>query len=159
MYKRVVLAVFVLLVAVTATAQNKEEKKIIRDQIQENHKLLEEYFKNSNADSIAGLFSPNCHFAMEFQEMIESREDVLSHFKNDFKSGTKVSGSNLEPEEIKIYDDIVLEMGIHTLEYTKLPDKKLHISKYNYMFVWKKSKSGRYHIRAAIWNSKKNPCK
>lgn len=159
MYKRILYAVIVLLISLTATAQNKEERKIIRDQIEVNHKLLEEYFKKSNADSLAGMFSPNCHFIMEYQEMVESREDVLSYFKEDFGSGKKVSGFTLDSDEIKIYDDIVLEMGLQTIEYTQLPDKKLHISKYNYMFVWKKSKSDRYRLRAAMWNSAKNPCK
>ena len=159
MYKRILYAVFVLLISLTATAQNKEERKIIRDQIDANHKLLEEYFKKSNADSLAGMFSPNCHFAMEFQAMAESREEVLNYFKKDFGSGKKVSGFKIEPDEIKIYDDIVLEMGVQTFEYTQLPDKKLNVSKYNYMFVWKKSKSDRYHLRAAMWNSGKNPCK
>ena len=104
-------------------------------------------------------FRCHCSGAWEFEEMVESRENVLDYFKDDFGSGKKVSGFSLDPDEIKIYDDIVLEMGVHTLEYTQLPDKKLHVRKYNYMFVWKKSKSGRYRLRAAIWNSEKNPCK
>ena len=159
MYKRISCAVFVLLFTLAAAAQNKEERKIIRGQIEENHKLLEEYFKTSNADSLAGMFSPNCHMAMEFEKMVESREDVLEYFKDDFSSGKKISGFNLEADEIKIYDDIVLEMGVQTLEYTQLPDKKLNIRKYNYMFIWKRSKSGIYRLRAAMWNSEKNPCK
>jgi hypothetical protein len=37
-------------------------------------------------------------------------------------------------------------------------NKKLYITEYNYMLVWKQSKNGPYQIRAAMWNLKKNPC-
>lgn len=158
MNKRLLTAGIFFLISLSLLAQKKEEKKLIKESIETNDKLLEEYFEKEMVDSIAGMFSPNCHFSMEHSEIVESREKVQQYLKNDLKGNKKISKYRLDPGEIKIYDDIVLEIGTNKVEYTILPDKKLIVREYNYMFVWKKSKDNGYHLRAAIWNLPKDPC-
>jgi ketosteroid isomerase-like protein len=152
---------FILLVAIsvsTLMAQNKEEKELILEQVKLKSGKLSEFMKSSLSDSIASIFSPNCHFIPEHDVIYESRDEVLEHFTGQFKEGMKISKYALESTEFKVYDDIVLEIGVNEIHYTMLPEKKLYKAKYNYMFVWKSSKKGNYRIRAAIWNMPVNPC-
>lgn len=145
-------------ITVAVLAQNKEERSLIIETINTQDQKFIAFYKNSQADSLAGLFSPNCHVAREFGTIIEGRENVQSLYKNDFKSGIKVVDFSFNVLEQKVYDDLVLEIGTNNIAYTKGPNKILYKETYNYMFVWKKSKSGNYQIRSAIWNSTKNPC-
>lgn len=159
MKKKLILSWVFILCGMAIFAQNKEEKKlIIATIVQQNQKFVT-FYKNSQVDSLASLFSPNCHVAREFSDIIEGRENVLAMYNKDFKSGVKISSCKFEVLEQKVYDDLVLEIGTNTIEYTKGPDKILYRESFNYMFVWKKSKEGKYQIRSAIWNSMKNPCK
>lgn len=158
MIKKILFTGLLLLAFLSVFAQNKEEKKIIYSRIELKRTLLESYFENAVTDSIAAMFTPNCHLAMEFGEIIESREKVRKYYKSDFKSGKKISSYKLKVKEVKVYDDIVVELGTNSIEYAILPDKKLYREKYNYMFVWKRSKKDKYRLRAAIWNSSENPC-
>jgi hypothetical protein len=140
-------------------AQKKEEKEQIKETIEANNKKLESFFENSIVDSIADYFSPNCKMAMEFDEMVESREDVAKYLKNDFLKTRQIKSFKLEPEETKIYDDIVMEIGSNHFEYTRPPETKVYTTTFNYIFIWKKAKDDRYRLRAALWNSSKFPCK
>jgi ketosteroid isomerase-like protein len=150
-----------LLVIVFGTklsAQNKEERKMIVAAVMENDRKLEEFFKASNADSIAELFSPNCNLIAEYSKQIEKREEVAAFYKQVFKSGISYADFELEAEEHKVYDDLVLEFGVNTIKFSKGGGKTTTTEKLNYMLVWKKSKTGTYQIRAAMWNSVRNPC-
>ena len=158
MNKILLLQFAFILIAVSAAAQNKEEKKLILASIEQQDQKLATFYKKSQADSIAGLFSPNCHLVREFNSIIEGRENVLALYNKDFKAGIKYVSCKFDVVENKVYDDLVLEIGVNTLEYTKGPDKALYRNSYNYMFVWKKSKEGKYQIRSAMWNLLKNPC-
>ncbi len=158
MNKILLLQFAFILIAVSAAAQNKEEKKLIIATIERQDQKLATFYKNSQADSIAELFSPNCHFVREFGNIEEGRENVLALYNKDFKAGVKYVSCKFDVVEHKVYDDLVLEIGVNTIEYTKGPDKALYRNSYNYMFVWKKSKEDKYQIRSAIWNSPKNPC-
>lgn len=154
--------IYVLILSIPAVllySQNKEEKKLIIETINQQDRKLEIFYKNSQVDSIAGLFSPNCHLARESNEIIEGRENVKALYNKDFKSGIKYVSCKFEAVEHKVYDDLVLEIGTNTIEYARGPNKILYRDLYNYMFIWKKSKAGKYHIRAAFWNYQKNPCK
>lgn len=139
-------------------AQTKEEKTLIIDTIKQQDQKLATFYKNSQADSIAGLFSPNCHIAREYSEIVEGRENVLALYNKDFKGGKKIVSCKFNVIEHKVYDQLVMEIGTQTLEYTIGPDKRLYRDQYNYMLIWKKSKEGKYQIRSAFWNSMKNPC-
>jgi len=143
----------------TLKEKQEEEKKeqMIIETVSANSKRLETFYKKSMADSVASMFSSNCHMIREYSEIIESRDLVQQEFKKEFKSDKKISGCKFEPFEVKVYKDIVLEIGINTIEFSKPPDKKLYSEKYNYMFVWKESKSGKYQIRSAMWNYLKKP--
>ena len=154
-----ILTVCIASAVVTAiSAQNKQEKEMILSDIQQMDQKLVNFYKNSQADSLASIFSPNCHFAREFSPIIEGRENVRDMYSKDFKGGVKVTSCKFDVQEQKVYDDLVLEIGTNTIEYTKGPNKILFRDSYNYMFIWKKSKSGKYQIRSAFWNSAKNPC-
>ena len=145
-------------IVTTISAQNKQEKEMILAHIQQMDQKMVSFYKSSQADSLASLFSPNCHVAREFSPIIEGRENVQGMYNKDFIGGIKITSCRFDVQEQKIYDDLVLEIGINTIEYTKGPNKILFRDSYNYMFVWKKSKSGKYQIRSAFWNSAKNPC-
>ena len=159
MKKKFILAWIFILCGMIVLAQNKEEKKLIIETVGQLDQKFVTFYKNSQADSLASLFSPNCHVAREYSTIVEGRENVLAMYNKDFKSGVKISSCKFEVLEQKVYDDIVLEIGTNIIEYTKGPDKILFREAYNYMFVWKKSKEGKYQIRSAMWNSMKNPCK
>jgi hypothetical protein len=139
-------------------AQNKEEKDIIVKQIQKNDRKLETFFEKGMTDSIAGIFSPNCHMASEYGVMLESRDKVKDFYFSEKKAGKKIIDYTLAALEHKIYDDIVLEVGTNTVKYSIGTDKRLYTTEYNYMLVWKRAKDGSYQIRAAMWNLTKNPC-
>ena len=158
MKKRIFLVFSLLTVAVALFSQNSEEKAVIIQTIKEQDQKLAAFYKKSQSDSIAEMFSPNCHIAREFSEIVEGRENVLALYKKDFKDGMKVVSCKFNVLEHKVYDEIVMEIGTHTLEYTQGPDKKLYRKEYNYLLIWKKSKEGKYQIRSAFWNSMKNPC-
>ena len=158
MHRRIYISVLLMLLFISAIAQNKEEKKLIIDQVQMNGKKLSGFMKASLADSVANTFSPNCHYVPEFGGVFESRDKVGELIKKEFEKGKRISRYELEAIQYKVYDDIVLEVGKNRVQYTNLPDKKLIVTEYNYMFVWKKSKSGKYQIRAAIWNLPESPC-
>jgi ketosteroid isomerase-like protein len=159
MKKNLLVSLLCIFCAVSVFAQNKEEKKLIIETILKNDSRVEEFFKLGKADSIAEIFSPNSHLMAEFEKLIEKRESIEKHYAALFKSGVKYSEFKLEAEEHKVYDDLVLEIGENNVKYTKGSDSKVISGKYNYMLVWKKSKSGRYQIRAAMWNSIEDPCK
>jgi hypothetical protein len=157
--KKSILSLFILMVVVQLlSAQNKAEKELIVKQVQENDRKLETFFKKGMTDSIAGLFSSNCHLATEFGAMVESRDKVKDLYLNDKKTGKKFTDYVLDASEHKVYEDVVLEVGTNTVKYSIGADKRLFTTQYNYMLVWKKSKSGNYQIRAAMWNLTKNPC-
>lgn len=157
--KKFLLVLTLVFFAVSVFSQNKEERKMITDTILENDSRLEEFFRQSRADSIAGMFSPNSHLLAEYHEIVEKREMIEKYYKDFFKSGVTYKEFKLEAEEHKVYDDLVLEIGENSVKYTKDDDGKVYSEKYNYMLVWKKSKEGNYHIRTAMWNSTGNPCK
>ncbi len=157
MKKKLILQVAFIILTVAVFAQNKEEKKLIIETIEQQDQKFTTFYKNSQADSLAGLFSPNCHVAREFNNIVEGRENVLAMYNKDFKDGMKIVSCSFKVLEHKVYDDLVLEIGTNTIEYTKGPDKILFKDSYNYMFVWKKSKEGKYQIRSAMWNSMKKP--
>ena len=160
MNKHVFIAILLSATTLYMSAQNKQEKAAILSAIDIKRDALENFYKDELGDSIAAMFSPNCHLVTEFSEIIESQEDVARFYKDEYKSGKRISAFKLKPLEKKVYDDIVLEIGTNKIEYTMLPDKKLHIKEMNYMFVWKKSKKkGYYHLRAAMWNLPEDPCK
>ncbi len=157
--KKIIIGLSVLLGSMQLlVAQTSEEKDQIIKQIQEKDRKLETFIKQGKTDSIAALFSPNCHLAGEYGDLIESREKVKEYYSKEKSSGKKISSYSLTAEEHKVYDDVVLEIGTNTVKYTIGADKKLYITEYNYMLVWKQSKNGPYQIRAAMWNLKKNPC-
>jgi ketosteroid isomerase-like protein len=157
MYKILIVGLFMCLGCATVSGQNKEERKLIGQQITELSQRFSEFFIARNADSLAAFFSPNCHFMMEFEPLIESREEVNGYFKNYFKGDIRFTEHKLIPEEIKVYGEICLEMGSNRLKYTKGGVSKTLT--YNYIFVWKESKSGKYQLRSAMWNLPENPCK
>ena len=149
--------VFIFL-SVSVYSQNKEEKKLIIETIKVQDEKLTGFIKNLQVDSIVEMFSPNCHLAREFNEIIEGRDNVRALYNKDLKSGMKIVSCKFEVIEHKVYDDLVLEIGTNIIEYSKGPNKILYRDNYNYMFIWKKSKEGKYRIRSAFWNSIKNPC-
>lgn len=142
-----------------AFSQKKEEKKIIYRQLEIKRDRLDTYFQKSMADSIAEMFSPNCRMAMEYDTLVEDREGVSAYLKNDFLKGKEILQFRCIPEEKKIYDEIIIEMGVCLVEYTRPIEKKLYKKKMNYLFVWKKADDNVYRIRAAMWNSSSFPCK
>lgn len=152
-----VTAILAMLV-LSAYGQKKEEKKLIVETILENDSRLEEFFMQSKADSIAGMFSPNSHLIVEYEGLIEKREEIEKHYQGAFKSGIKYTEFKLEAEEHKVYDDLVLEIGKNQIKYTIGKEGKVLSQRYNYMLVWKKSKTGNFQIRAATWNPLENPC-
>jgi ketosteroid isomerase-like protein len=158
MNKRLSLAISFLAIAVSVFSQTKEEKALIVESIKGLDQKLAMFYKTSQPDSIVNLFSPNCHYAREFNQIVEGRENVLAIYNKDFKSGMKVVSCKFNVIEHKVYDDLVMEIGTQTLEYSIGPDKRLHKDEFNYMLIWKKSKDGKYQIRSAFWNSIKNPC-
>jgi hypothetical protein len=139
-------------------AQTDDEKKLLINKIQINDDKLELFIKKGMTDSIAELFSPNCHFANEFGTILESRESVKNFYVNDKKSGRKYIDYSLDVIEHKVYDEVILEVGTNTVKYSIGADKRLYTTQYNYMLVWKKSKNDDFQIRAAMWNLIKNPC-
>lgn len=169
MFKKLIIAGMMLMITIPGFSQDsskktvkeklekEKEEQIIKEKVIANSKKLENFYKKSMADSVAGLFSSNCHIIREYGEIIESRDLVEDTFKKEFKSDKVISGCKFEPLEIKVYDEIVLEIGVNTISYSRPPDKKLYVEKYNYMFVWKESKSGKYQIRSAMWNLPKKP--
>lgn len=157
MKKNIIIVFLALLGAINLVAQNKEERKLIIEIILENDTKLEDFFKLGKSDSIANMFSPNSHLLAEYTNMLEKREEIEKHFKSLFRKGVKYSEFKLEAEEHKVYDDLVLEIGENIVKYSKGDDDKKYSEKYNYMLVWKKSKSGIYQIRAAMWNTPEKP--
>lgn len=157
MFRKIFLLPILLLTLSPVFAQKKSEKKAILKQLETSHKLMEIYCQEGLADSLVMLFSPNCHLSMENQPLVESREGVGEYFKNDFLEGKKITTFSFTPEETKIYDEVILELGSCQLEYTRPIAKKLYCTSLNYMFVWKKGKDDKYRIRAAMWNSPKVP--
>lgn len=155
------LLVFILstLCTISVFTQSKEEKKLIIETIIENDRKLEDFFQKGRADSIAGMFSQNSHLIAEYQNLVEKREEIEKHFNKLFKSGKAYSTFKLEAEEHKVYDDLVLEIGENMVKYTMDDESKTHSEKLNYILIWKKSKSGKYQIRAAMWNLTEDPCK
>jgi len=139
-------------------AQSKEEKELYVKQVQNIDRKMESFIKKGMIDSVAGLFSPNCHMAGEYGTIVEDREKVQEIFNTDKKAGKKYTEYTLNAFEHKVYDDIVLEIGTNTVRYSIGMDKRLYTTEYNYMLVWKRSKEGKYQIRAAMWNLTKNPC-
>ena len=153
------ITAILILSALSVAAQSKEEKKIILETIQNNGNRLAKFFTEGNADSIAGMFSPNSHLIAENHKMNEKREEIVKYYTALFKSGISYSSFEFEAEELKVYDDLVLEIGENLVKYKKGKDTKTSSKTYNYMLVWKKSKGGKYQIRAAMWNSVEDPCK
>lgn len=159
MMKNLFASAFLFMLTLTVVAQSKEEKKLIIETILSNGNKLEVFFEEGKADSIAGMFSPNSHLIVENHKIQEKREEIENHFIKLFKSGIDYSDFEFEAEEHKVYDDLVLEIGENIVKYTQGRDSKPISKKYNYMLVWKKSKGGKYQIRAATWSSIEDPCK
>lgn len=159
MLKKIVLTGLIVCSTIVVLAQNKEEKKLIIEQVKIQDQKLSEFMESSLIDSVVSLFSPNCHYAPEFGGIYESREKVNEALKKDFKNGKKIKYYKLEPIEYKVYGDLILEVGVNKIEYGLPTDKALYVEEYNYMFVWKKSKKDNFRIRSAMWNSPTNPCK
>lgn len=158
MKKSLIVSILCIFYTFSVFAQNKEERELIEKTILENDNRLEEFFKLSNVDSIVGMFSPNSHFMPEYQKILEKRDAIEEYFTKHFKSGIKYSEFKLKAEEHKVYDDLVLEVGENIVKYTKGSEGKQNTEKYNYMLIWKRSKKGKYQIRAAMWNSVEKPC-
>ncbi len=143
----------------TLFAQTKDEKAIIVKTILEKEKQFEVYLLQGLVDSIDNYFSPNCHFIPEYGEIIEGRDAVSELFSSKFKSGLKIIDMKLNPVEHKVYGDIVLEVGTCIVKYISQSGSESMSKKYNYLLNWKASKKDNYRIRAATWNSVKDPCK
>lgn len=158
MKKNLSVSLLWILCAISVFSQSKEEKKIIIETIIENDNKLEGFFKQGKADSIAALFSPNSHLIVEYKNALEKREVINEYYNKLFKSGIDYSEFALEAVEYKVYDELVLEIGQNKVKYSKVSDGKAYSKKYNYILVWKKSRDGKYQIRAAMWNSAENPC-
>jgi hypothetical protein len=139
-------------------AQTDEEKALITKQVQLNDRKLETFIEKGMTDSIANQFSPNCHLVTEFGSIMESRDKVKDFYLSEKKAGKKFVEYSLTATEHKVYSEVVLEVGTNTVKYSIGTDKKLYTTQYNYMLVWKQSKSGNFQIRAAMWNLPKNPC-
>lgn len=139
-------------------AQTNEEKNLIIKQIQQKDRKLETFITKGMTDSTANMFSPNCHFAPEYAGIIEGRDEVRAFYAREKKGGKKFVGYSLKAIEHKVYDDVVLEVGTNSIKYSVGANPKVYTAQYNYMLVWKQSKSGKFQIRAAIWNQPKNPC-
>jgi len=157
MKRFVLVSVFFLLGHVMLHAQNKEEKQLIVKEIQSKDKKLESFVLQNLADSIAQLFTPNCHLMPEFGEIIEGRDEVDKYLTSSMKSGVKISSFKLNPLELKVYGDLVLEIGTFEMKYTASSGATESKARYNYQITWKTSKKGNYRIRFATWNSPKAP--
>lgn len=153
MKKTILIAVAFLFSHVILLAQDKPDKELIIKEIQAKDKKLAKFIQQSLGDSIAKLFSPNCHFIPEYGKIFEGREQVLDFFTSQFKSGVKVSDIKMNPLEHRVYDEIILELGTVDIKFTSSSDQKVVKKQYNYLINWKVSKKGKYRIRAATWNS------
>jgi ketosteroid isomerase-like protein len=158
MKKIILTGVFILTGISFLNAQKKEQKDLIISQIQNNDRRLEVFMEKGTTDSIVAMFSPNCHLVNEFGTIVENKDKVKDYYTGEKKAGKKLIDYTLKPTDQKVYDDIVLEIGTNTVKYSIGAEKRLFVTEYNYMLVWKKSKSGSYQIRAAMWNLTKDPC-
>ena len=111
------------------------------------------FWEKSMVDSITDLYTSNCYYIPEFGEMLDSREAVNKKLKIDFKSGLKVLQFTQVPSDHKVYDDLVIEVGVRTIKYSAKTGQAPVTEKYNYQIIWKKTSKGEYKIRSEIWNS------
>jgi ketosteroid isomerase-like protein len=65
----------------------------------------------------------------------------------------------LTSEDIKIYNDMVLEVGVMTIKYNNPSTSANTTEKLNYSILWKKSSDGKYRIRSEIRSPMNYPCK
>jgi ketosteroid isomerase-like protein len=143
--------------------QKKEDKKevktLIEKQIQVNIQKLVKFSIKANVDSLADLYSPSCYFIKEYGKRIEGRDELQKKFNGDFKSGLKITEMNFSSDDLKIYDDMVLEIGILTVKFASSAGSANTIEKSNYLIIWKKSSDGKFRIRSEITSPLNNPCK
>jgi ketosteroid isomerase-like protein len=139
--------------------QKKEEKALIEKQIQINNKKLEIFSEKAKVDSLIDLYSPSCYYIMEYAKRIDGRDELQKKLISDYKSGMKITDMGLVPEDTKIYNDMVFEVGIMNIKYNN-PSTSANISeKFNYSILWKKSSDGKYRIRSEIRTPINYPCK
>ena len=158
MKKNIFVLALGILCTISVYSQSKEEKKIIIETIVENDTKLAEFFKSGRFDSIAGMFSPNSQLIVEHRSILEKRENIEEYYQTLFKSGVTFTKFSLQAIEHKVYNDLVLELGVNQIKYSEGNTGEFQSEKLNYMLVWKRSKTGKYQIRAAMWNSIENPC-
>ncbi len=140
-------------------AQQTDEKELILKKVQDKGKQLQLFFQQGEIDSIAQIFSPNCHVIPEYGEIVEGREAVTKFFSIKFKSGLKITDIKMDPVEQRVYNDIVIELGTCTVKYSTKANPAPITGKFNYLLNWKASKKENYRIRAVSWNSIQFPCK
>jgi hypothetical protein len=139
---------------------NKEGNKEKHEKlVQVNEKKLTSFYEKAMVDSIAEMYSTNCFYAHEFMTRLESRDEVKKKLASDFKAGFKVIDLSYTPDDIKTYNDIILETGILTIKFIQPVTKNSLTKKYNYNMVWKESSDKRYRIRSEIWSPVESPCK
>jgi ketosteroid isomerase-like protein len=136
---------------------SKDNKELIIKSIQSKDNHMVTFIEKKLTDSIAKMFSPNSHLIPEYGDIIESRDDISKYFSSLFKSGLKVTSLKFDPIELRVYGDIVLEIGTVDVKYSTSSNPIEVKKKYNYLINWKSSKKGNYRIRVATWNSLK-PC-
>ncbi len=153
-----ILLIASFMVMVTAAAKEKDPNAdAVLDSVRVKGTLMERYLKAANTDSLQMLFSPNCHLLFPYHEIVESREQVKAYFDEQIRKGKAYRSFTLSPAEIKHYDDIILEIGTCQERFTLLPLKRLYIEEYHYNIVWKRSKSGSFNIRSAVFTPVTKP--
>lgn len=133
---------------------SKEEKKV-----KANSKKLEVFYEKAMIDSILSLYSNNCYYAHEYMTRLENKDALKKKLKSDFKAGYKIIDLSFSPDDLKTYDDVVLEIGSLTIKYVDKISKATLTKKYNYNILWKESSDKKFRIRSEIWSPIENPCK
>jgi ketosteroid isomerase-like protein len=140
-------------------ADKKEEKSLIEKHVQSNDQKLIKFSIKAKIDSLIDLYSPGCYYIKEYGKRIDGREEVQKKISADYKSGLKITEMSLSADDIKVYGDMVLEIGVMTVKYTNSSNSVSTTEKSNYQILWKKSSDGKYRIRSQISSPIANPCK
>jgi len=159
MRNKILILLLFLIGNFSVFAQKKDNKIKIEQALQANHKKMEDFYKNELTDSLIEMYTPKCYFIREFSERLDNQSDIKKKLNSDFKNGFKVLSLKFNPDDYKIYGDIVVDVGVITLKYVK-PDIKDTITEdYNYTTIWKSSRGYQYRIRSEMWGYVTNPCK
>ena len=152
MKKNILILPLLLVGVISVHAQKKEEKKLIVETIEQNDQKLKIFWERSMVDSLVDLYTSNSYYIPEYGEMLDSKENIEKKLKAEFKGGLKVLQYNMVPTDHKVYDDLVIEVGVRTIKYTTGENKVPVTEKYNYQIIWKKTSGGKYKIRSEMWN-------